>query len=110
MGEPEEEHEGEEQEHEDGAVAAKTHTVAAKTHTEENEGLALGAECVEHAKCVFPFKYYGVTYNVCTDIGTGGHGEYQYCWCSTENNAAGEFVVGSGKYVKCGAVTSHARL
>ena len=33
--------------------------------------------------CVFPFSYYGVQHNECTDIGTNGQGTYDYTWCAT---------------------------
>ena len=49
-----------------------------------------------HPECVFPFTYYGVTYNTCTSIGEGGKGEWEYTWCSTE----ADFEVGSGNYRK----------
>ena len=50
-----------------------------------------------HEECVFPFTYYGVTYDTCTDVGENGEGNRDYTWCSTEK----EFVVGSGNYRKC---------
>ena len=54
--------------------------------------------------CVFPFSYYGVQYNECTDIGTNGQGTYDYTWCATAVDETGAFVVGSGAYMQC----SHA--
>jgi len=54
------------------------------------------------AGCVAPFSYYGVTYHGCTDIGDRGKGRYSSCWCATEVNSKGEYVVGSKKYKSCG--------
>lgn len=52
--------------------------------------------------CAFPFTYYGVTYNGCTDIGTGGVGSTDP-WCAT---VAGTYTVGSGNSALCGAAVS----
>ena len=51
----------------------------------------------KHPDCAFPFTYYGVTYNACTDIGEKGKGSWDYTWCSTET----VFKVGSNNYRKC---------
>jgi hypothetical protein len=57
---------------------------------------------VEPGACVFPFTYYGVSYNECTDIATGGQGVYgDYMWCATAVDETGAFVVGSGAYTQC---------
>ena len=53
-------------------------------------------ECVgadeNPCKCVFPFKYNGVTYNTCTMDGE------EALWCATGTNADGEYV---GDYGWC---------
>ena len=62
----------------------------------KKEGRGCTAAC-KHPDCVFPFTYYGVTYNACTDIGEKGKGSWDYMWCSTEK----VFKVGSNKFRKC---------
>ncbi|XP_040574629.1 72 kDa type IV collagenase [Lepeophtheirus salmonis] len=42
---------------------------------------------LENQKCIFPFKYYGVTYNACTGVDNGGT-----LWCATTLNSDGEAV------------------
>ena len=49
------------------------------------------------SQCAFPFTYYDVTYNSCTDIGEGGKGTYEYRWCSTNET----YTPGSGNFIKC---------
>lgn len=46
--------------------------------------------------CILPFTYYGVSYDTCTNMGTGGTGTYPDYWCATKVNEEGAFVVGSG--------------
>lgn len=53
----------------------------------------------DEGKCVFPFTYYGVTYNDCSTIGSGGVGTWPYPWCATAVDAAGEYT---GAWDKCG--------
>jgi len=59
--------------------------------------------CPEGANdgCVFPWKYYDVSYETCSDIGTGGVGVYDYYWCPTAVDSEGNYVVGSGDYKQC---------
>jgi uncharacterized protein YegL len=52
-------------------------------------------------ECVFPFKYYGVEYTTCTNIGTGGKGTYDYGWCATAVDKAGNYEIDSGNYATC---------
>ena len=54
------------------------------------------------SQCVFPFKYYDVTYNSCTDIGDGGQGTYKYRWCSTKET----YSEGSGNVIRCSGCES----
>ena len=53
----------------------------------------------DEGKCVFPFTYYGVTYNDCSNVGSGGEGTWPYPWCATATDAAGEY---NGSWDKCG--------
>jgi len=53
-----------------------------------------------------PFSYHGVQYSQCTDIGSGGTGHWSSCWCATNPDPSGAFVIGSGEYVSCGEKAS----
>jgi len=65
--------------------------------TKEHLAIVYGGH--DTGKCVFPFIYYGVTYNDCSDVGSGGEGTYAYPWCATATDAAGEY---NGSWDKCG--------
>ena len=46
-------------------------------------------------KCVFPFKYGGVTYSDCAHDQDG-------MWCSTKTNSSAHHVSGGGHWGTCG--------
>ena len=50
-------------------------------------------ETISGIKCVFPFKYIGVTYEECTTTGN-----YGIMWCATEVETNGDYA----RYGNCG--------
>ncbi|KAH8054240.1 hypothetical protein JL722_8971 [Aureococcus anophagefferens] len=58
--------------------------------------------------CIFPFIYYGVTYDGCTDVDESGvsqDGIYPFPWCATAVEADG--VTYDGAWIECEASNCH---
>jgi len=58
--------------------------------------------------CIFPFIYYGVTYDGCTDVDESGvsqGGSYIYPWCASAVEADG--VTYDGAWIECEASNCH---
>jgi len=60
----------------------------------ENDGAA--ATCADApSSCVFPFKFYGVSYSECARVGMEGTGDRGYYWCATQVDGSGVYVDGN---------------
>ncbi|KAH8054241.1 hypothetical protein JL722_8972 [Aureococcus anophagefferens] len=58
------------------------------------------------AGCIFPFIYYDVTYEACTDVGSGGKGSWHYPWCADAVKDDG--ITYDNSWLECEASNCHA--
>ena len=56
--------------------------------------------------CIFPFVYYDVTYEACTDVGANGKGSWHYPWCADAVKDDG--ITYDNSWLECEASNCHA--